>query len=188
MVVHAPELPISLTQAVTRLTRLAGIVEQIAVQVDAQPLPVCRFKRAKRCKARGATLSSGSWGRVYRFNLHAWTKLNSQIALYSGRPAHLHDLTVGHGLNAHWTLYGAPRLIGDKADLDGSHLTPPKNKAKTSDPCRGDEDGTARNSIETTFSSLVRTGLRIAPVRSWPGLRLRVALAVLAHNPAFFKS
>lgn len=188
-----PGLP-SLTQAVTRLARLVGVVESIAVQVealsfvviDSQPLPVCRFKRAKRCKVRGATFGYGSQGSVYGFKLHAWTKLNGQIALYSIRPANLHDLTVGHALNAHWTLYGAPRIIGDKAYLDGTYLTPPKKNAKTNDPRWNDEYGTARKIIETTFSSLVRAGLRIAPIRSLPALRLRVALTVLAHNLAFF--
>ena len=112
----------SLTQAVVRLARLTPFIERVAVKVehldfsvsDSEPLPVCRSKRAQRCNVRGATFGYGSQGSVYGFKLHAWTKLNGQIALYSVRPANMHDLTVGHELNAHWTEYGAPKQIGDK--------------------------------------------------------------------------
>lgn len=188
-----PHLP-SLTQACIRLARLAPVVERIAVQVehlpfivvDSMPLPVCRSKRAGRCKVRGARFGYSSQGSVYGFKLHAWTKLNGQIALYGVRPANLHDLTVGHELNTHWVEYGAPKQIGDKAYQDGVYLTPPKKSAKSPDPRWKEEYGWARKMVETTFSSLVRAGIRIAPIRSERALRLRVALAVFAHNLAFF--
>ena len=182
----------SLTQAVVRLARLTPVVERIAVRVehldfsviDSEPMPVCRSNRAAHCKVRGATFGYGSQGSVYGFKLLTWTKLNGQIALYTVRPANLHDL--GHELNDHWAVYGTPKLIGDKAYQDGVYLTPPKKNAKTLDPRWKGEYAAARKIIETTFSSLVRAGLRFAQVKTFRSLRLRVDLAVLAHNFPFF--
>jgi hypothetical protein len=191
----------SLTQAYVRLKRLTEIIERLAVQIeslafvviDSQPLPACRTKRAHRCKVPEATFGYGTQGRVYGFKLHAWrrgapsrwTKLNGQIVQYVVRPANIHDLTVGYELNQHWIAYGAPQIIGDKAYLDGIYLTPPKKNAKCIDPRWQDEFAAARKIIETTFSSLVRAGIRFAQVRSLDSLRLRVALTVLAFNLPF---
>jgi len=106
---------------------MAVQVEKLAIVIiDSQPLPVCRLKRARRCKVPEATFGYGTQGRVYGFKLHAWTGLNGQIAQYSIRPANMHDLTVGYEFNQRWIEYGAPKIIGDKAYQDGTYLTPPK--------------------------------------------------------------
>jgi hypothetical protein len=183
----------SLTQAWVRLKRLTPIIEKLAVQVetltlviiDSQPLPVCRLQRATRCKVPEASLGYGTQGGVYGFKLHVWTKLNGQISQYLIRPANLHDLTVGYELNQQWLIYGAPKIIGDKAYQDGVYLTPPKKNAISPDPRWKDEFTPARTIIESTFSSLVSAGIRFAQVKSLISLRLRVALTVLAHNLPF---
>lgn len=188
-----PHLP-SLTQANDRLERLLHTIEAVCVEIedldfcviDSLPLPVARSKRATRCKVREATLGYGTQGSVYGFKLHAWSTLNGKLAQYVIRPANQHDLIAGYDLNAHWVAYGAPRIIGDKAYLDGANLTPPKKNAKTPDPRWKKDYGAARKIIETVFSSLTRAGVRWGQVKTLTSVRLKVALTVLAHNWPFF--
>ncbi len=188
-----PHLP-SLTQANIRLKRLLPVIETVCVEVfdldfcviDSLPLPVCRPKRASRCSVPEATMGFGTQGSVYGFKCHAWSTLNGKLAQYVIRPAHQHDLVAGYELNARWIAYGAPRIIGDKAYLDGANLTPPKKNAKTPDPRWKKEYGAARRIIETVFSSLVRAGIRSGQVKTLHSLRLKVALCVLAYNWRFF--
>lgn len=184
-----PHLP-SLTQATVRLQRLLPVVEAACVEVedldfaviDSMPLPVCRSKRASRCKVKEATMGYGTQGSVYGFKFHAWSTLNGKLAQYVVLPANQHDLMAGYELNAKWVAYGAPRIIGDKAYVDGCNLTPPKKNAKTVDPHWKKEYGTARKMIETVFSSLTRAGIRLGQVKDLRSLRLKVALAVMAYN------
>ena len=68
-----PHLP-SLTQATVRLQRLLPVIETLCVEVedldfvlvDSQPLPVCRSKRAARCKVREAPMGFGTRGNLRR--------------------------------------------------------------------------------------------------------------------------
>ena len=188
-----PQLP-SLTQATIRLKRLLPVIETHSVEVedldfvlvDSQPLPVCRSKRAARCKVREAAMGFGTQGSVYGFKLHAWSTLNGKLAQYLIRPANEHDLVAGYQLNKKWVAYGAPKEIGDKAYLDGVYLTPPKSNARTVDPRWKKEYGTARKMIETVFSSLTRASIRFGQIKTLASLRLRVALTVLAYNWRFF--
>ena len=81
-----PHLP-SLTQATVRLQRLLSVIGTLCVEVedldfvlvDSQPLPVCRSKRAARCKVREATMGFGTQGSVYGFKLHAWSFSTGQL-------------------------------------------------------------------------------------------------------------
>ncbi|WP_185974830.1 IS982 family transposase [Deinococcus detaillensis] len=161
-----PHLP-SLTQANVRLKRLLPTIESLCVEVedldfcliDSFPFPVCRSKRAARCKVRAATKGYGTQGSVYGFKCHAWSTLDGKLAQYVIRPAHQHDLIAGYDLSGNWVAYGAPKIIGDKAYLDGANLTPPKENAKTRDPRWKEEYADARKRIETVFSVLSTTRL-----------------------------
>lgn len=191
---HFPHFP-SEPQARIRLARLAPVIEQLAtevqdldfVAVDSQPLPVCTFKRARRCKFKGARYGFSSAGPVYGFKLHAWSTLNGRIARYEIRPANQHDFRVLCEMNQTWSRYGGPRQIGDKGYQSGTCLTPPKANAKQVDPRWKPEYRSARKSVESAFSVLVGAGVRCGQVKTLLSLRLKVALNVLAHNLKFIQ-
>ncbi len=67
----------------------------------------------------------------------------------------------------------------------GTYLTPPKNNAKQLGPRWKEEYSAARKIIESTFSTLVGSGLRWGQVKTMLSLRLKAALLVLAHNLKF---
>ena len=189
---HFPQFP-SEVQARVRLKRLTPVIEGVCVEVqaldfvvvDSEPLPVCTFKRAPRCKFRGARHGFSTSGPVYGFKLHAWTMLNGRIAKYEIHPANEHDFSVGCVMNRDWPAYSGPKQIGDKGYQSGTYLTPPKKNAKRPDPRWKKEYGVARKIIESTFSVLVGSGLRWGQVKTLESLRLKVALVVLAHNLKF---
>lgn len=189
---HFPHFP-SEPQARIRLARLTPVVEQLAtevqeldfVAVDSEPLPVCTFKRAPRCKFRGARYGFSTAGPIYGFKLHAWTALHGRIVRYVIRPANEHDFSVLCEMNQDWPAYGGPKQIGDKGYQSGTCLTPPKVNAKQVDPRWKAEYGAARKCIESAFSVLVGAGLRWGQVKTYLSLRLKVALNVLAHNLKF---
>ena len=189
---HFPDFP-SLTQARVRLKRLTPIIESLAtnveeleyVAVDSEPLPVCTFKRATRCKFKGARYGFSTAGPVYGFKLHAWAGLNGKIVRYEIQPASVHDFTVLCAMNHAWPAYGGPKQIGDKGYQSGSCLTPPKINAKNPDPRWKVEFAAARKCIESAFSVLVGAGLRWEQVKTMTALKLKVALHVLAHNLKF---
>jgi len=190
---HFPHYP-SEPQARIRLARLTPVVEQLAtevqfldfVAVDSQPLPVSTFKRAPRCKFRGARHGFSTSGPVYGFKLHAWCTLNGQIAKYEIRPANQHDFSVLCEMNKDWPSYGGPKQIGDKGYQSATCLTPPKVNARRVDPRWRVEYGAARKCVESAFSVLVGAGLRWGQVKTYLSLRLKVALTILAHNLKFF--
>ena len=189
---HFPQFP-SEPQARIRLTRLTPIVERLAtevqcldfVAVDSEPLPVCTFKRAPRCKFRGARYGFSTAGPVYGFKLHAWSALHGRIVRYVIRPANEHDFSVLCEMNREWPSYVGPKQIGDKGYQSGACLTPPKVNAKQTDPRWKPEYGAARKCVESAFSVLVGAGLRWGQVKTLLSLRLKVALNVLAHNLKF---
>ncbi|WP_019009299.1 IS982 family transposase [Deinococcus aquatilis] len=189
---HFAQFP-SEPQARIRLARLTPVIEQLAtevqrldfVAVDSEPLPVCTFKRAPRCKFPGARHGFSTAGPVYGFKLHAWSALNGRIAKYDIRPANEHDFTVLCEMNRDWPAYGGPKQIGDKGYQSGTCLTPPKANAKQVDPRWKDEYAAARKCIESAFSVLVAAGLRWGQIKTFLSLRLKVALHVLAHNLKF---
>lgn len=189
---HCPHFP-SEVQARVRLERLTPVIERVSVEVqaldfvavDSEPLPVCTFKRAPRCKFKGAQHGFSTSGPVYGFKLHAWSTLNGKIARYEIHPANEHDFTVGCVMNRAWSAYSGPRQIGDKGYQSGTYLTPPKKGAKRPDPRWKEEYAAARKIIESVFSALVGVGLRWGQVKTLAGLRLKVALIVLAYNLKF---
>lgn len=136
-----PHYP-SEVQARVRLERLTPVIERVSVEVQAlvfiavdfEPLPVCSFKRAPRCKFPGARHGFSTSGAVYGFKLHAWSTLNGKIARYEIHPANEHDFTVGCVMNRARSAYSGPRQIGDKGDQSGTYLTLPKKGAKRPDP------------------------------------------------------
>ncbi|KEF34502.1 hypothetical protein RDMS_06865 [Deinococcus sp. RL] len=85
------------SQAHVRLKRLLPVVEQLLnevemldfVLVDSEPIPSCRFKRAKRCKFPGATFGFTTQGMIYGYKLHAWTTPGGRVVRYLLRPASL---------------------------------------------------------------------------------------------------
>lgn len=187
-----PELP-SLPQASLRLKRLTPTIEKLACQVeplafaviDSEPIPMCRYKRAKRCKFPGAAFGFGTQGKFYGFKLHAWTTLNGKIAQYALVAANEHDLTGGGHLVEQWPAYGGPKIIGDKAYQGGGYIVPARSNMKTPDPRWREEFHAARKIIESAFSSLAGRGLRWGQVKTWTALRLKVALIVAAYNLRF---
>ena len=189
---HFPDFP-SEPQVRIRLARLTSLVEQLAtevqaldfVAVDSQPLPVSTFKRAPRCKFRGARHGFSTSGPVCGFKVHAWCTLNGQLAKYEIRPANQHDFTVLCDMNRDWPSYVGPRQIGDKGYQSGTCLTPPKVNVRHVDLQWKPEYGAARKCVEWAFSVLVGAGLRWGQVKTFLSLRLKVALNVLAHNLKF---
>lgn len=189
---HFPGFP-SEVQARVRLTRLTPVIESLShevqaldfVAVDSQPLPVCTFKRAPRCKFRGAKYGFSTAGPVYGFKVHTWTALHGRIVRYEIRPANEHDFSVLCDMNRDWPAYGGPKQIGDKGYQSGTCLTPPKVNAKRPDPRWKPEYGAARKCVESAFSVLVGAGMRWGQVKTYLSLRLKVALNVLAHNLKF---
>ena len=189
---HYPHWP-SEPQARIRLARLTPVVEQLATEVqfldfvvvDSEPLPVSTFKRAPRCKFRGARHGFSTAGLVYGFKLHAWSALNGKIVKYAIRPANEHDFSVLCEMNRDWPAYGGPKQIGDKGYQSGTCLTPPKVNAKQVDPRWKPEYEVARKCVESAFSVLAGAGLRWGQVKTYLSLRLKVALNVLAHNLKF---
>ena len=177
-------------QARTRLKRLLPIIEGLGIEVecldfvviDSEPLPACTYKRAPRCKFPGAAYGFSTAGPVYGFKLHAWTTLNGKIAKYEIHPANEHDYTVGCLMNRDWPAYGGPTQLGDKGYQSDTYITPSKTNAKKENPRWKDEYAAARKIIESTFSVLVGAGLRWGQVKTLTGMRLKVALGVLAHN------
>ena len=199
-----PDLP-SYTQIYTRLerlehngtcracSRLGHLIEtwhqapdsvQMAV-VDSFPLPVCRPKRAHSCKIRLASLGYGTQGSVYGFKGHVWTTPQGRVLQYRLEPAHHHDAPIARKLNTGWVAFGAPLLIGDKAYVSDTIVTPPKKNATRASKWK-EEYGPLRAGIERTFSWIVRTGVRNSQIKTFNALRSRVAYAVLAHHIRFF--
>lgn len=183
---HYPSEP----QARIRLARLTPVIEQLATEVealdfiavDSQPLPVSTFKRAPRCKFRGARHGFSTAGPVYGFKLHAWCILNGKSAKYAIRLANQHDEVVLGEMNRDWPLYAGPKQIGDKGCQSGPCLTPPKINAKRCDPRWKPEYGAARKCIESACSVLSGAGIRWGQVKTYLSLRFKVALSILAHN------
>lgn len=181
------------SQAHVRLKRLLPCIEALLneveqldfVLVDSEPIPSCRFKRARRCKFPGATFGFTTQGMIYGYKLHAWTTPGGRVVRYLLRPANQHDLTVGYELNEDWPAVGGPKVIGDKAYQDGANLTPPKSNARTLDSRWRDEYESARKAIECAFSSIVGRGLRWGQVKTLASLRLKVALILVAYNLRF---
>jgi len=112
--------------------------------VDSQPLPVCTFKRATRCKFKGARYGFSTAGPVFGFKLHAWTGLNGRISRYEIIAANEHDFSVLCEMNRQWPVYNAPKQIGDKGYQSGTCLTPPKSNARRPVPRWKVEFGSAR--------------------------------------------
>ncbi|MBZ9750637.1 IS982 family transposase [Deinococcus sp. HMF7604] len=189
---HFPQYP-SESQARIRLARLTPVIEQLSTEVQelafvavaSEPLPVSTFKRAPRCKFRGARHGFSTAGPVYGFKLHVWCTLNGKIARYEIRPANEHDFAVLCEMNREWSSYGGPKQIGGKGYQSATCLTPPKVEARRVDPRWRAEYGAARKCVESAFSVLVGAGLRWGQVKTYLSLRLKVALNVLAHNLKF---
>ena len=190
-----PDLP-SLEQASIRLKRLTPVIECLTCQpeklemavIDSEPIPICRYKRAKRCKFPKATFGFGTQGKIFGFKLHAWATLNGKIAQYAILPASEHDLTGAGELAEKWPAYGGPKIIGDKAYQGGGYIVPAKSNMTKPDPRWQEEFHAARKIIESAFSSLAGHGLRWGQVKTFAALRLKVALIVIAYNLRFAPS
>ena len=184
-----PNLP-SYTQAFVRINRLLEQLQQVAcpvracqeVVIDSMPLPVCRPKRAKRCRFAGAKWGYGTQWKFYGYKLHAWILPNGEIVQYNVKPANLHDLTASYELNVQWGKYGGPKVIGDKGYCCLGYIHPPKKNTRYDTGWRLDRHPRMRKRIETVFSQLVAEGIRSVQAKTLRSLQVRVVLAVLAHN------
>lgn len=180
----------SYTQAYTRSIQLLARLEALAttsehlaeVIIDSMPLPVCRPKRTKRCTFPGARWGYGTQGGFYGYKLHAWVTGTGKVVQYALRPAHFHDVTVGYELNRRWPEFGGPKIIGDKGYASLGFVFPPKKNTGYDTGWRVSRHPKLRKRIETVFSQLVAAQVRSVQAKTLPGLRLRVVLAVLAHN------
>ncbi len=105
-----------------------------------------------------------------------------KIVQYALRPANLHDLTVGFELNQRWLEFGGPRVIRDKGYAALGFVFPPKKNTRDDLGWRVSRHPKLRKRIETVFPQLVAGQIRSVQAKTLAGLRLRVALAVLAHN------
>ena len=184
-----PNLP-SYTQAFVRINNLLEKLQQAAcpgrrceeVLIDSMPLPVCRPKRAKRCRFAGAKWGYGTQGKFYGYKLHAWILPNGEIVHYSVKSANMHDITASYELNLQWPKYGGPRVIGDKGYCGLGYIYPPKKNTRYDTGWRDDYHAKMRKRIETVFSQLVAEGIRSVQAKTLRSLQVRVVLAVLAHN------
>jgi hypothetical protein len=184
----------SFTQAYLRLHKALETLEGVACRTgvyallvcDSAPLPVCRLKRTKRCKVREACLGYSTQGWVYGFKVHAWVTLEGEIVQYRLETASLHDTPAAEQLNVRWAEYGGPRVLGDKGYVGTTYITPSKQNAKSPDPRNRPEYGRQRKRVETVFSQLIAEHIRVGQVKSLCSLRLKVTLAVLAHNLNFW--
>lgn len=180
----------SYTQAYTRSVRLLAQLETLVstaehlaeVIIDSMPLPICRPKRTKHCPFPGARWGYGTQGDFYGYTLHAWVTGGGKIVQYALRPANLHDLTVGFELNGRWPEFGGPKIIGDKGDAALGFVFPPQKNTRYDTGWRVSRHPKLRKRIETVFSQLVAGQIRSVQAKTLTGLRLRVVLAVLAHN------
>ena len=185
----------SVPQASSRLKRLTGVIEQLACEVehldfaviDSAPIPVCRYKRASRCKFPGAQFGFGTQGKFYGVKLHAWTSLNGKVVNYRIIAGNEHDLPAGLEMNTDWEAYGGPKIIGDKGYTGSTFIVPAKSNTVNPDPRWREEYHAARKIIESTFSSLAGRGIRYGQVKTWMSLRLKVALVILSYNLRFLR-
>lgn len=149
-----------------RFKRLLPVIEALSCEIqgldfaviDAQPIPVCTFKRAPRCKFKGARHGFSTSSMVYGFKLHAWTTLPFRVVHDDLRPANEHDFAVGCAMNHDWPACGGPKLIGDKGHPSGTYLSPPKKNAKQPDLRWKVEYAAARKIDESAFSTLMADG------------------------------
>lgn len=184
-----PGLP-SYTQAFERGTKLLEQLEALAMPsrklvhavIDSAPLPVCRPKRTARCRFPGARWGYGTQGEFYGFKLHAWVTPSGEVVQYLLRPANLHDITVAYELNRRWADFHGPRVIGDKGYGCLGFVFPPKKNTRHDTGWRDEVHGPMRKRVETVFSQLVQAHLRVGQLKTLTSLRLKVVLAVLAHN------
>jgi len=116
--------------------------------------------------------------------LHAWVTASGAIVQYLIRPANLHDTTVSYELNRRWPDFGGPRIIGDKGYCCLGYVFPPKRNTRYDTGWRPGRHPRLRKCIETGFSGLVEAQIRSVQTKTLRSLRLRVVLAVLAHNLA----
>ncbi|MFC6616491.1 IS982 family transposase [Deinococcus radiophilus] len=186
-----PGLP-SYTQAYTRGIKLLPLLEHVAspaqpcteVVVDSMPLPICRPKRTHLCQFPGAKWGFGTQGEFFGYKLHAWVTPGGQIVQYVIRPANLHDVTVSYELNLRWPEFEGPTIIGDKGYCCLGYVYPPKKNTRYDTGWRESRHPKIRKRIETVFSALVEAQIRSAQTKTLGSLKLRVVLAVLAHNLA----
>ncbi|WP_041230707.1 IS982 family transposase [Deinococcus peraridilitoris] len=180
------------TQAFTRMQKVLDTLVAVAtpnqrlqqVVIDSAPLPVCRPKRMARCTFPEARWGYATQGEFYGFKLHVWITPSGQIVQYALRPANLHDTTVAFELNRRWGDFGTPKIIGDKGYCCLGFVFPPKKNTTYDTGWRPEIHGPMRKRVETVFSQLVEAHLRVGQLKTMASLRLKVVLAVLAHNLA----
>lgn len=180
----------SYTQAFNRANRLLEKLEQVCapsrpcaeVVIDSMPLPICRPKRTRRCHFPGARWGYGTQGKFFGYKLHAWVLEDGEVAQYLIRPANLHDTTVSYELNRRWPDFDGPKIVGDKGYCCVGYIYPPKSNSRYDTGWRPDRHPKLRKRIETVFSQLVAEGIRSVQTKTLASLRLRVVLAVIAHN------
>lgn len=151
--------------------------------IDSKPVPICKGARWGRPRAMTeATSGKSSLGMFYGFKLHAVTTQQGLICRFAITPANVHDVTVAQGLLAD----SAAVVIGDKGYAGCGVYAQPKDNA--CHPRMWTQAlGWLRKSIETVFSSLLRSrNLLSAQLNSFWGIRASIFRKVAAHNLAWF--
>ncbi|RTR30679.1 IS982 family transposase, partial [Deinococcus radiophilus] len=87
-------------------------------------------------------------------------------------------------LNLRWPEFEGPTIIGDKGYCCLGYVYPPKKNTRYDTGWRESRHPKIRKRIEIVFSALVEAQIRSAQTKTLGSLKLRVVLAVLAHNLA----
>ncbi|OLV15352.1 hypothetical protein BOO71_0015112 [Deinococcus marmoris] len=107
---------------------------------------------------------------------------DGEVTQHLTRPANLHGTTMSYKLNRRWPDFDGPKIVGDKGHCCVGYIYPPKSNSRYDTGWRPDRHPKLRKRIETVFSQLVAEGIRSVETKTLTSLRLRVVLAVMAHN------
>ena len=162
--------------------------------IDSMPVPVCKRKRARRCrKVRGRMFCGYCAAKDEKFfgwRLHLVCDANGLPANFVILPAALHDLTPIYELS--YELPTGSAIYGDKAyndgdaegilEIDGVRLIPVRRKNMKKQHDWADEYDLRqyRKGIETVNSQLESMGINRLRARTNDGFFIKVQASLLA--------
>lgn len=161
--------------------------------IDSLPVPVCRRKRARRCRKVRGRIYCGYCAakdeKFFGFRLHLVCTPGGLPVAFQLLPAALHDLTAIYELS--YELPAAAKLLGDKAFNDataeatllenGLRLVPIRRS--NMQPNTWDDDYDLRHyrrRIETVISQLEAMGLERLRATTLGGLAIKINASLLA--------
>ncbi len=162
--------------------------------IDSMPIPVCKRKRAKRCrKVRGRSYygyCAAKDEKFFGWRLHVICTADGRPASFTLLPAAFHDLTPLYELT--FPLPAKATLYGDKAyncaaieqDLaqDGLRLVPIRKKNMRQQHTLQEENNLRRyrKGVETVNSQLESMGINRLHARTNPGFEIKVHATLIA--------